>query len=86
MDLEAKLNAIIKDVFKEDHDIVTMSTPEYANKAEKASMEPSKGTTREKMNKEWFGKRPSGKEMEKLDKTSPKEAEGGFTAGEGKGL
>lgn len=86
MDLEAKLNKIISDIFKEDHDIVMMSTPEYASKAEKASMEPSRGTTREKMNKEWFGSKPEGKKTPSLDKSSSKNTEGGFSAGEGKGL
>jgi len=86
MDLESKLNKIIKDVFNEDHDIVMMSTPEYAGKLEKASMEPSQGTTREKMNKEWFGKRPSGAKTPSLEKKDSKETDGGLSPNEGKGL
>jgi len=68
---EKRLVNAINKVMNEDNDVVEMSTSEYANKADKASQEPSAGTVRSPK-KEWFGNKPSGKSAEKLEKTKSK--------------
>lgn len=81
---DKRLTDAINNILNEDNDVVEMSSSEYANKADKASQEPSSGTVRSPK-KDWFGNRPSGKSAEKLEKTSSKQTKGGVDPNKAKG-
>lgn len=63
-------------LINEDNDIVDMSTSQYAHNLEKSSLEPSRGTLRDRFNKEWYGGRPNGARMPKHSGAKPKSVTG----------
>jgi len=81
---EKRLADSINKILYEDNDVVEMSSSEYANKADKASQEPSAGTVRSPK-KDWFGNKPSSKSAEKLEKIASKHTKGGVDPSKAKG-
>ena len=67
MKFEEKFDKKFKELF-ESHDVVEMSSEQYAKGAEALAQEPSKGTIRSKLNKAWYGGRPNGQRMPELTK------------------